>query len=205
MQFIEFKEKLKDFAVFSLNDIRKVEADFDLRRLNEWMGKGYIKNIRRGYYIFSDLRIDEESLFLVANKIYAPSYVSLEMAMSLYGLIPEAVYGITSATSRKTNSFKAGIGNFIYRHIKPGLMFGYGFREYENHRLAVAEIEKSVLDYLYLNPAIKEGKDFQGMRFNASEFKARADMAKLNRYLAAFNSKSLSARVKKFLIYINND
>lgn len=38
MQFIEFKEKLKDFAVFSLNDIRKVEADFDLRRLNEWMG-----------------------------------------------------------------------------------------------------------------------------------------------------------------------
>lgn len=203
MQFIELKEKLKGFVVFSLGDIRKIETDFDLRRLNEWADKKYIKSVRRGFYIFSDLQINEQSLFLIANIIYQPSYVSLEMALSLYGLIPESVYGITSVTSQKTNNFKTDFGNFIYKHIKPELMFGYELREYGNHRYLVAEIEKAVLDYLYLNPKIKDEKDFEGLRFNVSEFKAKADMAKFQKYLDAFGSKALSARAGKFINYIN--
>jgi len=44
MQYIELREQLKDFKIFNLSDIRKIEADFDLRRLNEWQKKNYIKN-----------------------------------------------------------------------------------------------------------------------------------------------------------------
>jgi len=204
MQYIDFKNKLKEFTVFSLNDIRKIEADFDLRRLNEWAGKNYIKYIRRGYYIFSDLEINEQVLFLIANTIYKPSYVSLEMAFSLYNLIPETVYGITSVTSRKTNHFKTDAGSFIYKHIKSELMFGCELREYKNHRYRVAEIEKALLDYLYLNPHIEDTKDFEGLRFNVSEFKMRADMNKLQKYLEAIHSKALSARVNKFISYMEH-
>lgn len=204
MQFIDFRQKLKDFIVFDLRDIRKIEADFDLRRLNEWAGKGYIKNIRRGYYIFSDLQIDEQVLFIIANKIYSPSYISFEMALSMHNLIPEAVYGITCATSQKTNNFQTAIGNFIYKHIKPKFMFGYELREYGNHHWAVAEIEKAMLDYLYFNTKIKDAKDFEGIRFNGDEFKNRVDAEKFNKYLEAFESRSLALRVKNFLIYINN-
>src|SRR3989338_2967519 len=202
MQYIELREKLKGFIVFSLSDIRKIEADFDLRRLNEWAGKGYIKSIKRGYYIFSDLRLSEQVLFLIANTIYQPSYISLEMAFSLYNLIPEAVYGITSVTSQKTNCFKTGVGNFIYKHIKPELLFVYELREYNNHHYLMAKIEKAVLDYLYLNPRVKSEKDFNGLRFNASEFKARADMVEFRKYLEVFNSNALSVRVNKFITYI---
>ena len=202
MQYIELREKLKGFIVFSLSDIRKIEADFDLRRLNEWAGKGYIKSIKRGYYIFSDLRLSEQVLFLIANTIYQPSYISLEMAFSLYNLIPEAVYGITSVTSQKTNCFKTGVGNFIYKHIKPELLFGYELREYNNHHYLMAKIEKAVLDYLYLNPRVKSEKDFNGLRFNASEFKARADMVEFRKYLEVFNSNALSVRANKFITYI---
>ena len=204
MQFIDLREELKDFAVFNLNDIRKIEADFDLRRLNEWSGKGYIKNIRRGFYHFSDLRISEPELFLIANKIYSPSYVSLEIALSAYNLIPEAVYGVTSVTSQKTNSFATGIGNFIYKHIKPELMFGYELREHGNHRYAIARIEKAVLDFLYLNPRFGNDSDFDGLRFNAAEFKAGADMAKFDKYLGAFGNNVLSRRAGKFIKFINN-
>jgi len=56
MNFLEFKEKLKDFVVFNLNDIRKVDNRFDLRRLNEWQKKGYIKMVRRGHYAFPVLK-----------------------------------------------------------------------------------------------------------------------------------------------------
>lgn len=204
MQFIELKEKLKGFVVFSLGDIRKIETDFYLRRLNEWADKKYIKSVRRGFYIFSDLQINEQSLFLIANIIYQPSYVSLEMALSLYGLIPESVYGATSVTSQKTSNFKTDFGNFIYKHIKPELMFGYELREYGNHRYQVAEMEKAVLDYLYLNPKIKDEKDFEGLRFNAAEFQAKADMNKFQKYLTAFDSKALSVRTGKFIKYINH-
>ncbi|OHB17912.1 MAG: hypothetical protein A2734_02730 [Parcubacteria group bacterium RIFCSPHIGHO2_01_FULL_40_30] len=204
MQYIELREQLKDFKIFNLSDIRKIEADFDLRRLNEWQKKNYIKKIRQGFYIFSDLEISEQILFLIANRIHGPSYISLEMALSLHGLIPEAVYGITSVTTQKTKTLKTSIGDFIYRHIRPELMFGYELLEHEGHRYKMAEMEKSVLDYLYFNSKINNDESFAGLRFNAAEFKEKADMEKLNKYLLAFDNEALTRRVKKFLVYIQH-
>lgn len=202
MQFVDFKENLKEFAVFSLNDIRKIEADFDLRRLSEWQAKGYIKMIRSGYYIFSDLELNESVLFLIANKIYSPSYISFEMAFSYYGLIPEAVYGITSATSQKTNRFRTDLGEFIYCRLKPDLMFGYTLIQYQNHHFKIAEIEKALIDYFYINSHLKSENDFFEIRFNFEEFRLKANKEKLNKYLEDFDNKSLAQRVNKFLKYI---
>ena len=44
MVFLALKEKLKDFIVFNLNDIRKIDVGFDLRRLSESAGKRLHKN-----------------------------------------------------------------------------------------------------------------------------------------------------------------
>ncbi len=203
MRFLEFKEELNKFVVFSLKDIRKIKADFDLRRLNEWQQKGYIKMIRRGYYIFTDLKINESVLFLIANKIYSPSYVSLEMAFAYYNLIPESVYGITSVTSQKTDNFNTPLGKFIYRHIKPELMFGYKLVEFECYNFKIAEIEKAILDYFYLNPHIKSQADFFELRFNADEFKTVANQEKIKYYLGGVNNKSLEKRINKFIKYLN--
>ena len=204
MQYIELKEQLKNFKIFNLNDIRKIEEDFDLRRLNEWQKKNYIKKIRQGFYIFSDLEINEQTLFVIANRIHEPSYISLEMALSFYGLIPEAVYGITSVTSQKTRTIKTPVGGFTYRHLKPEFLFGYELRECDGHNYRMAETEKAVLDYLYFNSKIKDEESFMGARFNTDEFKKRVNMEKFNKYLAAFNNKALAKRVKKFLTYIEH-
>jgi predicted transcriptional regulator of viral defense system len=82
MRYLELKESLKDFTVFSLADIRQTDSFFHRRRLNEWQEKGYIKKLIRGFYIFSDLELNENVLFEIANRIYAPSYISLEIALS---------------------------------------------------------------------------------------------------------------------------
>ncbi|MDP2909945.1 MAG: hypothetical protein Q8N69_02650 [bacterium] len=202
MQFFELKTLLKDFLIFSVKDIKKTDFDFHSQRLSEWQGKGYIKKITKDYYIFSDLEINESVLFLIANKIYPPSYISLEMALSYYNLIPESVYGITSVVSGKTNKIKTDVGEFIYSHIKPGLMFGYKLAEYGGQNFKIAEIEKSLLDYLYLNPHLKTENDFIEMRFKPDEFKRRADKEKLEKYLNVFNNKRLAIRVWKFLKFI---
>lgn len=204
MQYLELKTQLKDFPVFSIKDIEKVDSSFHKQRLSEWQKKDYVKKICKGFYIFSDLAINEPTLFTIANRVYEPSYISLEMALSIYGIIPEAVYGITSATSQKTKNLKSPVGDFIYRHIQPDFMFGYELREHDGHHYQIAELEKAILDYLYLNSKINDNESFEGMRFNVSELKERLNIEKFNKYLEAFHNKSLARRAKKFLTYINN-
>jgi len=204
MQYLDLKNQLKDFPVFSIKDIEKVDLSFHKQRLSEWQKKGHVKKIRQGFYMFSDLQLNEKILFTVANRIYEPSYISLEMAISIYGIIPEAVYGITSVTSQNTKSIKTPVGDFIYRHVPPDLMFGYELREYAGHHYKIAEIEKAVLDYLYFNSKISDNESFEGMRFDTSELKEKINTEKFNSYLESFHNKSLARRAKKFLTYINN-
>ena len=199
MKYQELKDKIKGFIVFSLNEIRKTAPGFHRRRLNEWQEKGYIKKLRRGYYMFSDLSLQEETLFLMANKLYGPSYVSLETALSYYGLIPEGVYSMTSVSTKKTSRFKTPITSFIYRNIKPELFFGYRLEKYGGQRFKMAEIEKAFLDYVYFNPKIADASGFYEWRFNSEEFLAKADLQKLKKYMIAFKNKRLTARIKKAL------
>jgi len=204
MNFIQFNEKMASFSIFSLKDIKKVDPSFDRRRLSEWQEKGYIKKVVKNFYVFSDLQIKEQSLFLIANQIYEPSYVSLEMAFSWHHLIPEGVYTITSVTSKKTTEFKTEFGNFNYKHIKATLLFGYDLVKYDNRNILISDIEKTVLDYIYFNSQIKTVKDFEGLRFNVSEFKEKADMIKFYKYLEMFDNKQMKKRVKSFIKYIEN-
>lgn len=202
MQFFDLKTQLKDFITFSIQDIEKVNPAFHKQRLSEWQKQGYIKKIRQGFYMFSDTQLDEKNLFLIANKIYRPSYISLEMALSWYHLIPEAVYEVTSVTSQKTQNFKTKIGSFNYRHIKPALLFGYRLQRYNSHTYAIAEVEKAVLDYFYFHARIEQPEDFNGLRLNIPEFITRANINRLKKYLAVFHNQALTMRVNRFLDYV---
>ncbi len=205
MQYLKFRELFKDFTVFSLADISSADPYFHRRRLNNWQEKGYLKKIINGYYVFSDLPIDENTLFEIANRIYSPSYVSLEMAFSHYGFIPEAVYGITSATTRVTRTFPTEAATFIYRSLTPRLFFGYDIIEYGAQKhFNLASPEKAVLDFLYFNPSLNKTGDFSDLRFNKDVFLQKVKEAVLFEYLHRFEHKSLSKRVKLFWRVMNN-
>lgn len=202
MNYHEFRQKLKDFAVFSLTDLRKIYPKFHRGRLNDWQNKGYIKKLRRGYYMFADTVLNEETLFLVANKLYPPSYVSFEIALAYYGLIPEGVYLVTSVSSKKTTNFKTPVGEFSFRRIKRGIFFGYRLEKILGQAYKIAEMEKAVLDYLYVNPHFGTTADFYEWRFNSKEFLAKVDLKKLDAYAKAFNNKRLLQRLEDFLVFI---
>ena len=202
MQYIEFQKAFKDFTVFSLADIRQVEPGFHLRRLNEWQKKDYIRKIVKGHYTFSGPDIDEKALFEIANRIYSPSYVSLEMALSYYGLIPESVYGITSASTRKTSRFVTPVGEFIYRTIRPKLYFGFEFLNNNGKLYKLASPEKALLDLFYIKPELRDKAGFDGMRVNRKVFRKLMDRNKINSYLGAYAQKSLKKRMDDFWGYI---
>ena len=204
MNFIKLRQSLGDRTLFSVLDIKKLDPLFHRRRLNEWQDKGYIRKIVKGYYIFSDLKIDESILFEIANRIYPPSYVSLETAFAYYGLIPESVYGVTSVSTRRTYRFNTPVAKFSYKTLRPRLYFGYDIIRHGDKSFRIASIEKAILDYLYINPGIRSGDDFESPRFNKDAFAAQANRKKFNAFLKNFDRKALAERAGSFLEFMKN-
>ncbi len=204
MKYLDLKENLRDFASFSVSDILKIDAEFYTQRLSEWRRKGYIRKITKGYYTFSDTKIDESVLSTIANRLYAPSYISLEMALSFYGIIPESVYTITSITSRRTRNIKTEIGQFSYASVKPNLFFGYRLEPSGKQSFKIAEPEKAILDFFYNNPGIDNQNSFYELRINKDSFSEKVDVKKLNDYLKLYKNQALEQRIKKFIEFITH-
>ncbi len=198
MRFLDFRDHFEAFRVFSVQDILKWDPAFDTRRLVEWQKKNYVKRIVNRWYMFVDTDLDENFLYLAANRIYSPSYVSFESALAYYRLIPEGVYTITSATTLKTHQFTTSLGAFTYRHLKPELMFGYRLVEAAGQRFKMAEPEKLLLDYMYLNTELQSANDFESLRINQAELRTLLNESRLIEYLALFENKALEKRVNTF-------
>jgi hypothetical protein len=218
MRYLEFHHLFKQFIVISLADIKLVKPDFDHRRLVEWQQKGYLTQLRRGYYIFTDRtkHLNEESLFLIANKIYFPSYVSLETALHYYNFIPEAPFTVTSISSRKTKQFQTPVANFSYSSVKSNLMTGYLLVDIESNERTTASAnsnnqsaklaypEKAILDYLYLNPKLMSLDDIEALRLNKAEIKSRCNFDRFEQLLTLFNAKTMHNRSKVFLNWLKS-
>ena len=195
MNYLLFKKALEQFPVFSVQDIRKQFNDFDNRRLVEWQEKGYIIKLRRGYYSFEEVEKGEAFRYYSANKLYSPSYISMESALSYYNLIPEGVFTTVSLTTRNTTTFSTPMGSFSYRNVKAPLFFGYRLLNIHGHTIKMAEPEKSILDYLYLNK-IDPSEMLEGIRLNKPQLLDLLDFNKLHQYQELFHSKKLQQRIQ---------
>jgi predicted transcriptional regulator of viral defense system len=189
---------------FNLNDVRKLDPGFHRQQLNYWHNQGYIKPLAGGYYILADQAMNEMLLFMVANKIYEPSYVSLESALAYYDVIPETVLGVISISSRKTKRYESAWGVFSYRSVKPQTMIGYQVIEKTpGIKFKIAYLEKALLDYLYLNSEIQSLADFEELRWNRTQLHSLMDHSIFTRYVNIFDKRALEHRVKQFLEYLN--
>lgn len=202
MTYLKLRDSMKDFTVFSVRDIRRVDPAFHRRRLNEWQDKGYIMKVVKGFYVFADRPLDEWDLFEIANRIYRPSYISLESALAHYQLIPESVYGVTSISTRRSYHFASGLADFRFRTVRPQLFFGYDLAPVGGRRVKIARPEKAVLDFLYLNPRLQSEPDFESLRINGQQFRSLVDDRRLRTALGRFTQKTLLNRVDRLLGYL---
>ncbi|MCU0576763.1 MAG: hypothetical protein MUD15_08085 [Desulfobacterota bacterium] len=177
--------------VFSKNDILTGQGTLYDYQLTRWVQKGYLLKLKNGIYAFArdagKIRGEE-----VASRLYQPSYLSLESALSHYGIIPEMVFVYVSVTPKITRTFENVLGRFVYRHVKSALFWGYSEVKTETGRFLMAEPEKAVLDYLYLNMAkINSEEDYMNLRFNDDRLRETLDRVKFHRYLKAFAVKKI--------------
>ena len=200
MDFLTFKGRMYPMGCFNINQVLLWENDFDRNNLTRWCQKGLLVKLRNQYYAFPEYRQEPDFSRYVANRIYAPSYISLHSALSFYGMIPEEVIQITSVTTLKTAKFNNAFGTFHYQNVKPALFFGYEIKLMRDRRgLLFATPEKALLDLLYLNPYYKTEQDMEELRLDEDYMQDEFNCQRMASYIEKAGSKTLEKRVKLLL------
>ena len=95
------------------------------------------------------LERDTLSTELIANHLYAPSYVSMSSALRYYGLIPEEVYTKQSMTLKYAKNFDTPFGRFEYTHIsKAAFSVGLTSIKKDGYAFVMATPEKALCDLI---------------------------------------------------------
>ena len=172
MKTIELKNALP-LSIFSHEMIYSL-LEKSISNVNEKISNlvknGELVRLKKGFYTFSKLyQTKPINLISVANTLYSPSYVSFDYALSYYGMIPERVSEVTSATSKNEKLFDTPIGRFSYKKIS-----------LDAYSLGI--------DWIY--------DDIEGGRFIATAEKALCDKIKYDRGIGTLTQNSMIEYLK---------
>lgn len=187
MKLIEIQKTLKNsgLLVFTTAEFRRT-CGFSWTGARKFLLRytrhGVFWQLKRGSYA---LREPPVPPWLIANKLYAPSYISLDSALSYYAVIPETIYTVTSVTTRITREFEACETHFVYRTIKPSAYGGYQPLSIDGQTVLVAEPEKALADTLYF---VHLGKKELNERISWR----RINTTRLKKYLKQFGRKNFT-------------
>lgn len=197
MEYLKLISELrkKKLYIFSLEDITNLFPDQSLKtlknNLSRWMKQNRFVRLKRDLYEFVEPGAESKITDLyVANRLYEPSYVSLETALSIYSIIPDIAIQVTSLTTRPTRNFKNKYGLFLYRTCRKRAFTGYRLVSYGADKVLMADKEKAFVDFLYYRLRSGNRLDFKEERFEEKILKGM-DWSKMLRYAALFNNRTL--------------
>ena len=141
----------------------------------------------------------------IANVLLSPSYISFETALAYYGMIPERVYAIKSATFKKNKKkeYKNNFGLFLYQDVNLNA-YPYDINQIEidGVKVMMASKEKALLDLLSVISPRNNKKElidllFDDLRIDEVLFD-ELDKDKIIKLCELYSSKTLKI-LKKYL------
>ncbi|MBI2459368.1 MAG: hypothetical protein HYV53_02320 [Parcubacteria group bacterium] len=183
------KKKITLFTPDEFSRVFKSPARQSRYFLETYTKHGLLVRLRKGLYALKEMIPNEE---VIANALYQPSYISLEYALSRYGIIPEMPYTITSVTTKITTVFTALGRDFSYQKIKKSAYTGYIPEEVGRRTIFIATPEKALVDYLYF---VSLGKKTVNNRLSFD----RLDVKKIRAYGKLYNRPRLDALINDVL------
>ena len=156
------RRKIKEYAEAPLTHQVVMEALSHYGRPNdkisEMLKSGELLALRRGLYVPGpEIDLPTPDVFVIANHLRGPSYISLESALSYWGLIPERVYEISSVTIKTSKVFATPLGRFSFQHLDtPYYSFGLqSVRLTEFQTAMIASREKALCDKIILTSGVQ--------------------------------------------------
>lgn len=125
-----------------------------------------ILRLKRGLYILShEYRKSSYHPYAIAAMLHAPSHISFETALSYHGLIPEAVYQVSSVTSSRSRDFNTPLGLFTFQRVpihnpRAGVEI---IKLNENSWAYIAKPLRAITDLIYLRKEVSW--DVHGLGF----------------------------------------
>lgn len=201
MKWDQFYSDIKDRPVIEsqylyllYEDKKEVEL-----QLSRWQKQKKLQRLKKGYYIL-DERYRKTEIFepYIAGILKSPSYISLEKALEMHHLIPDAVFTFTSVTTRRRPAeFINSAGRFKYNTIKREYFWGYRAVTRNNRTGYLAEPEKALIDLFYFNRKEVNEAYIDSLRLQGTEI---LDIDKLLAYAAKmdipFMTKAVELLVK---------
>lgn len=175
------KEKYSDYS----NPLDKIKRDCD---------SGILFRLTRGIYE-TDGSVDP---CLLASSILSPSYLSFDYALSYYGLIPEKVFSITSASLglRKNKTFINQFGRYEFSDITfKAFSEGLDYLERGDYIVKIASKEKAICDSLSKWRTVRSMRGlkelmFVDKRIDEEEF-SNCDFKLMARLASLYNKTNL--------------
>ena len=157
--------------------------------------------IKRGLY---ETNKDADPL-TIANILLSPSYISFETALSYYGMIPERVYAIKSASFKKNKikEYKNYFGTFLYQDVNPkAYPYEINQIDIDGIKVLIASREKALLDLLSVISPRNNKKEllellFEDLRIDEVIFE-ELDNNKIIELCDFYSSKTIKI-LKKYL------
>ncbi len=120
-------------------------------KINKLKKDGFLQTLKRGLYLhkspFTNTIISKE---IIANTLLSPSYISFDYALYFYGLIPESVYDVTSATTKRSKKYTTTTGTYNFKQVKKELYpIGLKIESVKNGNFIIASKEKALCDKIY--------------------------------------------------------
>ena len=128
---------------------------FPKNKIASLENEGSLIRLKKGMYVVSpEVSGELLSVELIANHLYGPSYVSMESALRYYGLIPEQVFTIRSATTNRSKNFENSIAEFQYISVNENYYsMGIVQKTVDNkYTFLIASPEKALCDLIVSTP-----------------------------------------------------
>ncbi len=127
---------------------------------------GEVLRLKPGQYCLApEYRKSEPHPFVVAGILHSPSHISLESSLSHHGLIPEAVFGVSSVTTMRSRCFRTPLGEFTFKRV-PAKNPGSGVSAVDlgsDNWAFIASPLRAIADLVYLRKDVhwdQDGLDF---------------------------------------------
>ena len=173
--------------------------------LKRAMAAGEVVRIHRGLYCLATKYLRQKiDPLVLAQRIYGPSYISLETALSYHGWIPEAVYAVTSTALDRSREFDTPMGRFSFTRIPQKTFYAEVKRveKEDGDSFLLASPLKALADSVYAHRCDWNSARpvVESLRIDESSL-AGVDLPSFDRLLANYPA----LRVRRFLEGLRKD
>ncbi len=185
MKEIEIIDKLREKAVFSVQDVQRIgdfSREYTKLVLNRLVKRKLIKRITRNSYTI------HKDILVIASNVKTPSYVSFWSASAYYGFTEQILNKVYIACTRKIKPIS--FEGYEIEFIKVKDLFGYKKIKTDNGELFIAEQERLLIDCFLHFKEMGNFDEIEKVFLNASISKE-----KIIDYLKRINNLAIVKRI----------